>query len=410
MQSESPAVEITHLGKHYQRGILRPTQLTEWRPSRRGAHGAPGFWALSDVSFDVAPGEVFGIIGSNGAGKSTLLKILARITPPTRGSARIRGRVASLLEIGTGFHPELTGRENIFLSAAILGMNRGEIKQRFDRIVDFAGIGDFLDTPVKRYSSGMFVRLGFAVAAHVDAEVLLVDEVLAVGDAEFRRRCLGRLGDITSSGRTALLVSHDMSTISQICSRAILLESGRVASIGDAQKIVSTYLNASDGTSGDTTFEQNPEADADFLEASVRSGIDGHEPTHPSCDDPIVVNFTVAIRRQVPDLYAGFYLRKHDGTIALYSDSRDHQPYLSDQMRPGNHAFSITIPARLLAPATYGLTLGLASISRGQLVLRSDVCSISIHESRSIVGDARPGAIGTLLPWDHLELGEKPNV
>lgn len=201
------------------------------------------FWALKDVSFDVNPGEAIGIIGSNGSGKSTLLKVLSKITPPTSGEIKIRGRVASLLEVGTGFHPELTGRENIFLNGAILGMTQKEIKLKFDAIVDFSGVEKFIDTPVKRYSSGMYVRLAFAVAAHLEPDTLLVDEVLAVGDAAFQKKCLGKMDEITTSqGRTVIFVSHNMSAIQNLCSRCVLLDHGKVKEVGETKKVVDIYL------------------------------------------------------------------------------------------------------------------------------------------------------------------------
>ncbi|MEK6285216.1 MAG: ABC transporter ATP-binding protein [Acidobacteriota bacterium] len=199
------------------------------------------FWALKDVSFDVKQGEVVGIIGRNGAGKSTLLKILSRITEPTTGRVRIRGRVASLLEVGTGFHPELTGRENVFLNGAILGMSREEIKRKFDEIVAFAEVEKFLDTPVKRYSSGMYVRLAFAVAAHLEPEILIIDEVLAVGDAQFQKKCLGKIGDVVTSGRTALLVSHQMSAIESSCTRCVVLNSGEIKFAGTTADAIRVY-------------------------------------------------------------------------------------------------------------------------------------------------------------------------
>lgn len=206
------------------------------------------FWALKEVNFEVTQGEVVGIVGRNGAGKSTLLKVLSRITEPTQGRVILRGRVASLLEVGTGFHPELTGRENIFLNGAILGMTRDEIKSRFDEIVDFAGVEKFLDTPVKRYSSGMYVRLAFAVAAHLDPEILVVDEVLAVGDAEFQKKCLGKMRDVAEGGRTVLLVSHNMAVIRSLCERAVLLEAGLLIASGSGDEVVSQYLmSASSG-------------------------------------------------------------------------------------------------------------------------------------------------------------------
>ncbi|MFH1997541.1 MAG: polysaccharide ABC transporter ATP-binding protein [Patescibacteria group bacterium] len=214
-----------------------------WRKISRKSIAREDFWALKNVSFNIEPGEVIGIIGPNGAGKTTLLKVLSRITPPTDGQIKLKGRVASLLEVGTGFHPELTGRENIFLNGAILGMKKMEIKEKFDEIVEFSGIKKFLDTPVKRYSSGMFVRLAFAVAAHLEPEILLIDEVLAVGDVEFQRKCLGKMDDIAKkSGRTIFFVSHNMAAIQSLCKRCIFLNNGKVEMIGDTKKVIQKYL------------------------------------------------------------------------------------------------------------------------------------------------------------------------
>jgi lipopolysaccharide transport system ATP-binding protein len=222
-------------------GAVRRT----WNNLRQGAAlgAVEEFWALHDVSFDVRPGEVIGVIGRNGAGKSTLLKILTRITEPTSGRAVIRGRVGSLLEVGTGFHPELTGRENVFLNGSILGMTRQEIKRNFDTIVDFSGVEQFIDTPVKRYSSGMKVRLAFAIASHLDLEVMLVDEVLAVGDAEFQRKCLGKMDNVAHSGRTILFVSHNMAAVQTLCHRCVLLEHGRVVADDVSEQVVARYLH-----------------------------------------------------------------------------------------------------------------------------------------------------------------------
>ena len=257
-----PIITVENLGKCYQLGggtgggrvvgeyrTLRDSlsegarQLFGRRHSK-GAEAGESFWALRDVSFSVHPGEVVGIIGRNGAGKSTLLKVLSRITEPTEGRVRLRGRVASLLEVGTGFHPELTGRENIYLNGSILGMARAEIRAKFDEIVAFAEVERFLDTPVKRYSSGMYVRLAFAVAAHLEPEILIVDEVLAVGDAEFQKKCLGKMDQVAKSeGRTVLFVSHNMGAITQLCSKAILLHKGRVLDIGDAGRVTGRYFD-----------------------------------------------------------------------------------------------------------------------------------------------------------------------
>ena len=241
---------------------------------------ADEFWALKDVSFEVQQGEVVGIIGRNGAGKSTLLKVLSRITEPTKGRVTIDGRVASLLEVGTGFHPELTGRENIFLNGAILGMTKREIKAKFDEIVDFAEVERFIDTPVKRYSSGMYVRLAFAVAAHLEPEILIVDEVLAVGDTEFQKKCLGKMKDVSTSGRTVLFVSHQMGAVLNLCAKAVLLERGSVKFVGDSAAAVELYTKPLEDTSAARRFERCrflrrcgfANAGSDALHASVPVG------------------------------------------------------------------------------------------------------------------------------------------
>ncbi len=252
------AISVENLGKSYRIGHAEK-RPENFRAAVRSFAAAPFeylrsrlrepsedelFWALKDVSFEVKHGEVLGIIGRNGAGKSTLLKILSRITEPTTGRARVYGRVGSLLEVGTGFHPELTGRENIYLNGTILGMKRAEIAQKFDEIIDFSGIEKFLDTPVKRYSSGMYVRLAFAVAAHLNPEILIVDEVLAVGDAEFQKKCLGKMSDIARHGRTVLFVSHNMPTVKLLCHRALLVKGGMLAAVGTAEQVVSIYEQA----------------------------------------------------------------------------------------------------------------------------------------------------------------------
>jgi len=229
------------------------------------------FWALRDVSFDVTTGEVIGIVGRNGAGKSTLLKLLTRITEPTSGTARLYGRVGSLLEVGTGFHPELTGRENIFLNGSILGMKRAEIVRQIDEIIDFAGVERFIDTPVKRYSSGMTVRLAFAVAAHLNPEILLIDEVLAVGDVEFQRRCLGKMGDISRSGRTVLFVSHNMAALKNLCPRSINIERGNIVMDGATPDVIRQYLDSFQTTSGSRDLRKEQASRLGSGEARIQS-------------------------------------------------------------------------------------------------------------------------------------------
>lgn len=270
-----PAIEVENLSKCYRigrdqagggyrtfRDVLAGMAMAPIRRLRgRGDDSFTEFWALKDVSFDVKPGEVVGVVGRNGAGKSTLLKIISRITRPTRGTARLHGRVGSLLEVGTGFHPELTGRENVFLNGAILGMSRDEIKSKFDEIVAFAGVEQFLDTPIKRYSSGMYVRLAFAVAAHLEPEILLVDEVLAVGDQAFQKKCIGRMGEIASSGRTIILVSHDLPMLSRLCTRAVWINKGTVERCGPPAEVIDTYcqsLNSAAGNEASTDLQRHP--------------------------------------------------------------------------------------------------------------------------------------------------------
>jgi len=253
-----PIIEISHVSKRYRISggrepylSLRDEIAKKLSPAWRKAHAQQEeFWALKDVSFEVQEGEAVGIIGRNGAGKTTLLKILSQITPPTEGRITMRGRVASLLEVGTGFHPELTGRENIYLNGAILGMTRREIARKFDEIVAFAEVEQFLDTPVKRYSSGMYVRLAFAVAAHLEPEILIVDEVLAVGDAEFQKKCLGKMGEVTKGGRTVLFVSHNMGAVETLCGTAVLLIRGQVVASGDRRTVIERYLANEAGAHG----------------------------------------------------------------------------------------------------------------------------------------------------------------
>lgn len=242
------AIEIQNLGKQYRRReqsgkrykTLRDSLMSAWWKKTKEQKD-DFFWALRHLDVSINPGEIMGVIGANGAGKSTLLKLLTRVTAPTEGSFTLRGRVASLLEVGTGFHPELTGRENIFLSGTIMGMQRAEIKRKFDEIVAFAGVEQFLDLPVKRYSSGMYVRLGFAVAAHLEAEILLVDEVLAVGDAAFQKKCLGKMDDVAQSGRTVLFVSHNLGAVRQLCTRSMLVNQGMLKKIGETEEVLETY-------------------------------------------------------------------------------------------------------------------------------------------------------------------------
>ncbi|MBS0280405.1 MAG: ABC transporter ATP-binding protein [Proteobacteria bacterium] len=277
------------------------------------------FWALKEINFDVAQGEVLGIIGRNGAGKSTLLKVLSRITEPSSGRVTLRGRVASLLEVGTGFHPELSGRENIYLNGAILGMNKGEIRKRFDEIVAFSEVEKFLDTPVKRYSSGMYVRLAFAVAAHLEPEILIVDEVLAVGDAAFQAKCIGKMQDVsTNSGRTVLFVSHNMAAIQQLCSRAIMLRQGSVLADGDPRSIISTYMTSSSHAdeTGNISLRDWPDRVTDKSGMIVRFEVCDEKGAHIGSafmGDKVRFIMTIELYRPVTEMQFGIFVHAATG-------------------------------------------------------------------------------------------------
>ncbi len=317
------------------------------------------FWAVKDVSFEIMQGEVVGIIGRNGAGKSTLLKILSRITEPTTGRITLRGRVASLLEVGTGFHPELTGRENIYLNGAILGMRKNEISAKFDEIVAFAEVEKFLDMPVKRYSSGMYVRLAFAVAAHLDPEILIVDEVLSVGDAQFQKKCLGAMKNVSQSGRTILYVSHDMVNISKLCDRGILLNAGKIELIGSMSSVISAYL----------TDESAALGYADLTKRKNRSGQGGArfqtlELLHKSkrvvalpFGDELTIKFSVDVQTPLGEANIEAKIVTDDG-IFVHSFENANEGFTWNA-NTGRHTFILTIPKLMLAPGKYAIDLWL---------------------------------------------------
>jgi lipopolysaccharide transport system ATP-binding protein len=327
--------------------------------SESGRDEREDFWALQDVSFQVRQGDRVGIIGRNGAGKSTLLKILSRITEPTAGCVRIRGRVASLLEVGTGFHPELTGRENIYLNGAILGMGRSEIRRKFDEIVDFAEIERFLDTPVKRYSSGMYVRLAFAVASHLEPDILVVDEVLAVGDALFQKKCLGKMEDVsTREGRTVLLVSHNMQAIRQMCNRAVLLHAGRLLGHEVTSVAVESYLQQGRAALGAGLAEQISRLAADecFVLDEVRILQHGEPVETVANGAPVEIQIHYRVLRKTSQLRVFFDLYDRDETL-LFRSFHDEDPIESTALLRGSYVSRATIPADLLAPIEYELRI-----------------------------------------------------
>jgi lipopolysaccharide transport system ATP-binding protein len=362
------------------------------------------FWALRDVSFEIHPGEVVAIVGRNGAGKSTLLKILSRIVEPTGGTARLRGRVASLLEVGTGFHHELTGRENIYLNGAILGMRRAEINRKFDEIVAFSEIEQFLDTPVKRYSSGMYVRLAFAVAAHLEPEILIVDEVLAVGDYAFQKKCLGKMHDVAAGdGRTILFVSHNMNALTQLCEHGILLEEGRVKTIGPVKDVIQTYLKSRlNQNTSQALFPLDPSKPCQFISVEIL-GSDGELGSDFSCDEPVTVRLRFEIREAIPSLFLTFFLQNLDGTQVIFSDVRDMDPAVTERLGVGLHTFEIGIPPRLLAPTTYLLTVTSYIRFTGTIDQHDACCEFTLRDLSSMRSIAfnRSCVLGILLPWTH---------
>lgn len=318
------------------------------------------FLALKDVSFEVKHGEVLGIIGRNGAGKSTLLKILSRITRPTSGFADIYGRIGSLLEVGTGFHPELTGRENIYLNGAILGMARSEIARHFDEIVDFAEIEQFLDTPAKRYSSGMYMRLAFAVAAHLNAEILIVDEVLAVGDAEFQKKCLGKMGEVASSGRTVLFVSHNMNAVQELCNSAILLEHGNIAvQSDDVREVTSRYLSSGFNASGVWQNDGNSFDNRFFRPSSMtlsdKSGVPLAMPMSNVEDAYLTIEGMV--KQADPALCIGCAVYDETNDLLFWSYFSDVSGLRGPQVKPGAYKLQMSFPKRLLNEGTYRIEL-----------------------------------------------------
>ena len=362
-----------------------------------------GGLALKDVSFEIQRGEAVGIIGRNGAGKSTLLKVLSRITEPSAGRVTIIGRVASLLEVGTGFHPELTGRENIYLNGAILGMTRQEIKRKYDEIVAFAEVEKFLDTPVKRYSSGMYVRLAFAVAAHLEPEILLVDEVLAVGDASFQKKCLGKMGDVAKEGRTVLFVSHNMASIRQLCQACFWIDKGRIRQTGLASEVIDSYLRDSDKSGGkaECTFAEDPEKEFQ-LRAGRLLNEEGIVTQQFDCDRPIIIELVCQVHRRIPGLYGYLSLSKMDGTTVMVSDSFDVIPNPLDELLVGKHLLRITIPARTLGPGDYAVSLNFTSmVSMRDFNVDSPgtVFTFKLDDQTSSRGNNRLGYFSTLLSW-----------
>ncbi len=411
------AIRVENLGKRYRIGAREHQEHTlrarvqsllaaPWsylRTTLRPPTEEETLWALRDVSFEVKRGEVVGLIGPNGAGKSTLLKILSRITEPTTGRAELHGRVSSLLEVGTGFHPELSGRENVYLNGAILGMSSREIDAKFDEIEAFSGIEKFMDTPVKRYSSGMYVRLAFAVAAHLEPEILLVDEVLAVGDAAFQKKCLGKIGSVVRAGRTVLFVSHDMAAIRELCPTSIWVDHGRIMEIGASADIIQNYLKRmyESPDACQSTFPEDLTKPFQLRSARLLD-TNGEVARHHDCDQPILLELHCQVNSVIPGLYGYLEISRTDGTTVMVSDSFDAPPNPLDGLSLGKCVIRIEIPPRTLGPGEYRVYMNFTSSSsmKGFNVDSPGViATFDLDDQRSRRGNKRRGYFSTMLPW-----------
>ncbi len=420
------AIRVEHLSKRYHIGVAKLRYAT-LRDSLVGAANAPlrwlnrishpqqgengdspdHIWALKDISFDVKQGQVLGIIGRNGAGKSTLLKILARVTDPTEGYGEIRGRVGSLLEVGTGFHPELTGRENIYLNGAILGMKRSEIERKFDEIVAFSEVEQFIDTPVKRYSSGMYLRLAFAVAAHLEPEILVVDEVLAVGDAEFQRKCLGKMNDVAQEGRTVLFVSHNMSAILRLTQEAIVIEKGHLVMRAATPQAVDYYLSRGDSQQGERLWEPDeiPATSAPYCPIALRIlNPQGKVTETVRSTEPVTVEIEYALSADITGLRVGIYLMSTRGEMIFTSFDTD-DPCHYDQFssrKAGHYSSRCQIPADFLNEGRYILGMN-ASAFRVRRFFQDEQALTFTVDAAGAPGmqwtETRLGAVRPRLDW-----------
>lgn len=389
------------------KGLLKPFQQNKPKVS---APSSEEFWALKDVSFEIKQGDRVGIIGRNGAGKSTLLKILSRITEPTKGSIHIKGRVASLLEVGTGFHPELTGRENISLNGAILGMSKAEITRKFDEIIAFAEVEKFLDTPVKRYSSGMYVRLAFSVAAHLEPEILIVDEVLAVGDSQFQKKCLGKMDAVSKEGRTILFVSHNMAAMRSLCSRAIFLKLGQLLLDTDVEGAISTYLSEDDSSEACIIWNEKNAPQTSvirFIEAYMLN--ENNENTlNFDCRKEFSINIKYEILEVTNNLKIGFFIQNSEGVSICGSTDYDSRTMAVTQ--PGIYESRCEFPGYILNTGKYSVQLGADYTSNSEKPILTSFClgfTIEDMEGHGSSSSALPGILRPKLKWDFRELASK---
>ena len=417
--SDNIAIRVDNLGKKYRIGA-EVSRYRTLRDSIASAARAPirlftsrrytptnTIWALNGISFEVKKGDVLGVIGRNGAGKSTLLKILSRVTEPTQGYAEIHGRVGSLLEVGTGFHPELTGRENIALNGAILGMKRSEIDRKFDEIVDFSGVEKFIDTPVKWYSSGMYLRLAFAVAAHMEPEILVVDEVLAVGDAEFQRKCLGKMSDVAGQGRTVLFVSHNMSAILRLTQETIVLEKGKLVLRAPSAQAVDYYLSSGYAQSGEHYWQPDeiPSDSEPFLPVALRvRNSQGQVVDTFRSIEPVTIEIEYRLRAPVTGLRVGIYLLTTQGEQIFTSfDTDDQLMFEEHSIRPAGHYLSrCSIPADFLNEGRYILGVNASTFRVRRYFQDENALSFTIDASGAPGmqwGETRMGSIRPRLNW-----------
>ena len=415
------AIRVRGLGKKYTLGgpqeqyhTFRDAIVNSVKAPFKRFHPTPPseeFWALKDVSFDVYKGEVIGIIGRNGAGKSTLLKILSRITTPTEGMVELHGRVGSLLEVGTGFHPELTGRENIYLSGSILGMKQREIDEKLDEIIKFSEIEKFLDTPVKRYSSGMYVRLAFAVAAHMDTEILLVDEVLAVGDAQFQKKCLGKMGEVAKEGRTVLYVSHNMGSVIHLCSRAILIHNGKIEIDGIPDITVQKYMSKCSLNSGVIlwTDPENAPGSDDVRLNSVRILQNDCEKSASGIDitNEIIIEISYLTLKKGLILSPAIWLKDKMNTLVFSSSNHKSLSLIRDEWNKKPHPTGIfrskcVIPGNFLNEGMYSISVFIVEYPNKVHIFEENVISFEVHDSgeyREEFPQPQGGAIRPKLAW-----------
>jgi lipopolysaccharide transport system ATP-binding protein len=414
-------IRVENLGKQYRLGgpqaaysTLRESLVgaarAPFRWAQRGKPPAATVWAVRDVSFEVKPGEIVGIIGRNGAGKSTLLKMLSRITEPTTGAIDLYGRVGSLLEVGTGFHPELSGRENIYLNGAILGMLRTEIARKFDEIVAFAEVEKFIDTPVKHYSSGMYLRLAFAVAAHLEPEILIVDEVLAVGDARFQRKCLNKMQDVGQQGRTVLFISHSMAAITRLCQRAILLNEGQVIADGPSDRVVSTYLHSGLGTAAERAWPERSKAPGNEVARLRRVRVhDAGGQTAEAIDirQPVGLEMEFEVLQDGHVLVPNFGLYNEEGVLLFIAIDSD--PAWRDKARTvGRHTSTAWIPGNFFAEGSLTVNAAVSTFDpvyvhagETEAVAFQVVDSMDGDSARGGFAGVLPGVIRPLLRWEN---------